>query len=229
MPLPGGTRLGAYEIVASLGAGGMGEVYRAIDTRLGREVAVKVIAERLSDDPSAVARFEREAKAVAALSHPNILALHDFGREGGVTFAVMELLQGETLAARLATEQFTWRRSVEIAAAIADGLASAHARGIVHHDLKPANVFITRDGLVKILDFGLATREPYTSHAAAGLASASAERSPESSTARSGTCRRNRSTEPPAINEATSSRSAASCTKCWQVGPRSAARRRTGR
>ncbi len=161
MALAHGARLGAYEIVERLGAGGMGEVYRARDTRLGRDVAIKVIAERLIDDPGALARFEREAQAIAALSHPNILALHDFGRDKNISYAVMELLEGETLDRRLSSERFTWRKSVEIGAAIADGLASAHARNIVHHDLKPSNIFITRDGLVKILDFGLATREPH--------------------------------------------------------------------
>ncbi len=153
-------RLGAFEILAPLGAGGMGEVYRAKDTRLGREVAVKVVSERLTDDPNALAQLEREARAVAALSHPNIVALHDFNRDNGIAFAVMELLEGEPLDRHLATEDLPWRRALEIGAAIADGLASAHAKGFVHRDLKPANIFITRDGLVKILDFGLAHRDP---------------------------------------------------------------------
>ena len=163
MTLVAGTRLAAYEILAPLGAGGMGEVYRARDTRLGREVAVKVVSARHSDDPAAVARFEQEARAVAALSHPNIVALHDFGRADGVAFAVMELLEGEPLDQLLAGSPLPWRRAIEIAAAIADGLASAHARGVVHRDLKPANIFITRDGLVKILDFGLAKQDPFGS------------------------------------------------------------------
>lgn len=161
MTLGVGTRLGAYEILAPLGAGGMGEVYRAKDTRLGREVAVKVVSERLIDDPNALRRFEREARAVAALSHPNILALHDFGRENDITFAVMELLDGEPLDRRLAREAFIWTKALEIAASISDGLASAHAKGIVHRDLKPANIFITREGHVKILDFGLAKQDPF--------------------------------------------------------------------
>src|SRR5262249_27367558 len=142
-------------------AGGMGEVYRARDTRLDRSVAIKVVSERLSEDPLALVRLEREARAVAALSHPNILALHDFGREGGTTYAVMELLDGEPLDRRLATGQLSGRAATEIAASIADGLASAHAKGIAHRDVKPANIFVTRDGVVKILDFGLAKLDPF--------------------------------------------------------------------
>ena len=157
--LAAGDRLGPYEIVAPLGAGGMGEVYRARDTRLGREVAIKIISDRIARDPRSLRRFEQEAKAVASLSHPNILAIHDFNTEDGISFAVMELLRGESLADRLAREHLSWRQSVEIAAAVADGMASAHANGIVHRDLKPANIFLTKDGQVKILDFGLAKRD----------------------------------------------------------------------
>jgi eukaryotic-like serine/threonine-protein kinase len=152
-----GARLGAYEILMPIGAGGMGEVYRASDTRLGREVAIKVITDSLVTDPDALARFEREARAIAALSHPNIVALYDVGRDNGAAFAVMELLDGESLDRRLATADLPWTAALDIAAAVADGLASAHGRGIVHRDLKPGNIFITRDGLVKIVDFGLAT------------------------------------------------------------------------
>src|SRR5262245_27771106 len=134
----------------------MGEVYRARDTRLEREGAIKVLPAPFAHDPGRRARFEREAKAVAALSHPNILAIHDCGTEQGVAFAVMELLEGETLRRRLARGAVPWRKAVEIGAAIADGLAAAHAKGIVHRDLKPDNLFLTSDGRVKILDFGLA-------------------------------------------------------------------------
>ncbi len=157
------TRLGPYEIVAPLGAGGMGEVYRARDTRLGREVAVKVLPESLASNTDRQARFGREARAVAALSHPNILAIHDYGTHGAVVYAVMELLEGETLRERLVKGPLPWREAVEMGAAIADGLAAAHAKGIVHRDLKPENLFLTNDGRVKILDFGLARVEPISS------------------------------------------------------------------
>jgi eukaryotic-like serine/threonine-protein kinase len=145
VPLTAGTVLGSYEILVPLG-GGMGEVYRARDLRLGRQVAVKVLPERLAEDPKALARFEREARAVAALSHPNLLALYDIGRSGAVAFAVLELLEGETLRSRLAAGSLPQRRAVEIALQIARGLAAAHGRGIVHRDLKPENLFLTRDG-----------------------------------------------------------------------------------
>ena len=126
MPIPAGTRLGPYEIIASIGVGGMGEVYRARDTRLDRDVAIKVLPGSVSNDPDRRARFEREAKAVAALSHPNILAIHDFGVHEGVAYAVMELLQGETLRDRLRGGAFPVRKASEIAIQIARGLAAAH-------------------------------------------------------------------------------------------------------
>jgi eukaryotic-like serine/threonine-protein kinase len=151
-----GMRLGPYEILALLGAGGMGEVYRAKDTRLNREVAVKILPQTFVQNPAALARFEREAQAIAALSHPNIRAIHDFGREGNVLYAVAELLQGQTLQERLTDGALPQRKAVEIALAIAHGLSAAHEKGIVHRDLKPANVFLTNDGGVKLLDFGLA-------------------------------------------------------------------------
>ncbi len=156
MTLSAGTRLGPYEILSPIGAGGMGEVYRAKDTRLGRDVAIKVLPERLAEDPDALSRFEREARAVAALSHPNILALHDFGREGNVAYAVTELLEGETLREALSSGPLPLRRATEYGSQIALGLAAAHEKGVVHRDLKPDNVFVTRDERVKILDFGLA-------------------------------------------------------------------------
>jgi serine/threonine protein kinase/Flp pilus assembly protein TadD len=160
MPLPSGFRLGPYEVGPPLGAGGMGEVYRARDTRLDRDVAVKVLPESIQADREALARFEREAKLVAALSHPNILAIHDVGREGDISFSVTELLEGETLRERMATGGVSLRKGLDFGRQIARGLAAAHARGIVHRDLKPENVFVTADGHVKILDFGLARREP---------------------------------------------------------------------
>src|SRR5260370_33987805 len=156
MPLSAGTCLGPYEIDALIGAGGMGEVYRARDPRLNREVAIKVLPERLVNDPQALARFESEAKAVAALSHPNILAIHDFGSDTGVCYAVTELLEGETLRSHLGRSALPWRKAVEIGIAIADGLATAHSKGIVHRDLQPENIFLTSDGRVTILDSCLA-------------------------------------------------------------------------
>ena len=178
MALTAGTRLGAYQILGPLGAGGMGEVYRAIDTRLEREVAVKVISGRLMDDPNALARFEREARTVASLSHPNIVALYDFGRENGIVFAVMELLDGEPLDRYAATEHLSWRRALEIAASVADGLASAHAKGLVHRDLKPANIFITDDGLAKLLDFGVAKEDTFRSTTQTGVPTGAADTEP---------------------------------------------------
>lgn len=154
--LPPGTQLGPYEVIAPLGVGGMGEVYEARDTRLDRRIAVKVLPPHLRDDPVALDRFRRETKAIAAISHPNILAIHDIGSEGGMHFAVTELLEGETLRKRMLDNPMEWRDAAEVAAAIAEGLAAAHHRGVVHRDLKPENIFLTRDGRVKILDFGLA-------------------------------------------------------------------------
>jgi hypothetical protein len=154
-----GTRLGPYEVLSALGAGGMGEVYRARDTKLNRDVAIKVMPANVSARSDAVARFEREARAVAALSHPNILAIHDFGTAGGVSYAVMELLEGESLGQGLADGPLPPRRAVDYAIQIARGLAAAHDKGIVHRDIKPENVFITVDGRVKILDFGLARQD----------------------------------------------------------------------
>jgi hypothetical protein len=153
-----GTRLGKYVILAPLGAGGMGEVYRARDAGLGRDVAIKVLPAGLSEDPSALARFEHEARAVAALSHPNILGIFDFGKDGDTAYAVMELLEGRSLGAEIAAGEIPVRRSVDYATKIARGLAAAHEKGILHRDLKPENVFLTRDGQVKVLDFGLAKR-----------------------------------------------------------------------
>ena len=151
-----GTTLGHYRIVDKIGEGGMGEVDRAHDERLDRDVAVKVLPASVAQDPERIARFEREAKAVAKLAHPNILEVWDYGTDNGVTYSVTELLEGETLRERLEVGALGWRKGAEIGAFIADGLAAAHGAGIIHRDLKPDNVFITSDGRVKILDFGLA-------------------------------------------------------------------------
>jgi tetratricopeptide (TPR) repeat protein/TolB-like protein len=151
-----GDRLGPYEIIAPIGAGGMGEVYRARDTRLGRDVAIKVLPAEFASDPDRLRRFEQEARAVAALDHPNILAIHDVGTHEGAPYLVTELLEGETLRDRIQAGPLPPRKAVEIGVHIAQGLAAAHEKGIVHRDLKPGNVFVTRDGQVKILDFGLA-------------------------------------------------------------------------
>jgi Tol biopolymer transport system component len=156
-----GTRLGPYEILSQLGQGGMGVVFRARDTRLDREVAVKVLPRNLAEDTDALGRFEREAKAVAALSHPNILAIHDFGQEEGSVYAAMELLEGETLRQRLADGALPVSKALEFALQIVGGMAAAHDKGIIHRDLKPENIFLVGGGggTVKILDFGLARRE----------------------------------------------------------------------
>ena len=162
MTLAAGFELGPYTILAPIGAGGMGEVYRARDRRLEREVAVKVLPESLAQRGDALARFEREAKVLAALSHPAILAIYDVGRLGGVSYVVTELLEGETLKARMDRGPLPWRAALELAMPLLDGLAAAHSRGVIHRDLKPDNIFLTRDGVVKILDFGLAAldRDP---------------------------------------------------------------------
>ena len=155
-----GARLGPYEIVAPIGAGGMGEVYCARDTRLGRDVAIKVLPGEFAADPERLRRFEQEARAVAALSHPNVLAVYDVGTHEGIPYLVTELLEGESLRDRLRAGALTVRKAVETAVQIAQGLAAAHEKGIIHRDLKPGNVFITRDGHVKILDFGIAKLAP---------------------------------------------------------------------
>jgi len=155
MALTPGTKLGPYEIVAPLGAGGMGEVYRARDTRLEREVAVKVLPANLSSDPNLRQRLEREARAVSKLSHPHICTLHDIGHQDGVEFLVMELVEGETLAQRLMKGPLPPQQTVRYASQIADALANAHKLGITHRDLKPSNVMLTKSG-AKLMDFGLA-------------------------------------------------------------------------
>src|ERR1700678_3002506 len=156
MAFSSGTKLGPYEIQSPLGAGGMGEVYRARDTRLGRDVAIKVLLGTLDKDADRLRRFEQEARTIAALNHPNILGIHDIGAHDGAPFLVSEFLEGQTLREKLVSGPLPVRRAIEYALGIALGLAAAHEKGIVHRDLKPENVFVTRDGRIKVLDFGLA-------------------------------------------------------------------------
>ena len=154
MAVLAGQMIGPYEITAQIGAGGMGEVYRARDPRLGRDVAIKVLPASFSADPDRLQRFAQEARAAAALNHPNILAIFDIGESKSAPYVVSELLEGETLRERLRAGAMSTRRSIEYGLQIARGLAAAHDKGIVHRDLKPENLFITADGRVEILDFG---------------------------------------------------------------------------
>src|SRR5882724_7920749 len=151
-----GTRLGPYEIVALIGAGGMGEVYKARDTRLNRDVAIKVLPESFAEDDDRLRRFQIEAQSAGALNHPNILAIYDIGTFQDSPYLVSELLEGESFAERLKGGKLSTARATDYARQIASGLAAAHAKGITHRDIKPDNLFLTKDGRVKILDFGLA-------------------------------------------------------------------------
>ena len=160
MSLSPGTRLGPYEILSELGAGGMGEVYRALDPRLGREVAMKVLHAEATRDPERLRRFEQEAKAAGALDHPNLLSVFDTGEHEGAPYLVFELLRGATLRSLLGPEPLPLRKAIDYGVQIARGLAAAHEKGILHRDLKPENVFVTEDERVKILDFGLAKLHP---------------------------------------------------------------------
>src|SRR5262245_2051592 len=155
MPLAAGTSLGPYQIVSPLGAGGMGEVYRARDSRLGRDVAVKVLPPRFAEHAEARARFEREARVVSGLNHPNNCVLHDLGRQGDVDYLVMELVEGESLAQRIGRGPLPIVEVMRIGAEIADALDRAHRAGVVHRDLKPANIMLSKSG-AKLMDFGLA-------------------------------------------------------------------------
>src|SRR5580700_1574925 len=172
MPLASGTRLAVYEIQAPIGAGGMGEVYRGTDTKLGRGVALKILPTAMAQDADRLARFQREARAVAALNHPNVVTLYSVEECDGVHFLTMELLEGQPLDRLIAASSLSVERIVEIASALADALSAAHEKGIVHRDLKPANVMVTHEGRVKILDFGLAKDISAESHGDASLTSA---------------------------------------------------------
>jgi serine/threonine protein kinase len=156
MAVVAGQKIGPYEVRGQIGAGGMGEVYKARDPRLGRDVAIKVLPASFSSDTDRLQRFAQEARAAAALNHPNILAIFDIGEDKGAPYVVSELLEGETLRDRLRSGALSNRKAIDFALQIAHGLTAAHEKGIVHRDLKPENLFITHDNRVKILDFGLA-------------------------------------------------------------------------
>src|SRR5262245_32799889 len=156
MPLTPATRLGPYEIIAPLGAGGMGEVYRARDPRLKRDIAIKVLPEDVASSPDRLTRFEREARAVAALNHPNIVVLYSIEEQQGIQFLTMELIEGQGLDRHVQPGGLPVARVLDFGIAISDALAAAHHKGVVHRDLKPANVMVTREGRLKVLDFGLA-------------------------------------------------------------------------
>src|SRR5262245_10545644 len=156
MPLASGTRLGPYEVLSLVGAGGMGEVYRAHDSRLGRDVAIKALPENLARDPERLARFEREARLLASLNHPNIAAIYGLEEIGGQRYLVLEYVDGETLARRLAQGALALDETLHVCREIAAGVEAAHEGGVVHRDLKPGNVMLTPAGAVKVLDFGLA-------------------------------------------------------------------------
>src|SRR5688572_4419888 len=174
MPLSTGARLGPYEILSPLGAGGMGEVYKARDTRLDRSVAVKILPESLAGDPQFRERFDREARAISQLEHPHICPLYDVGVQGGTSYLVMQLLDGETLAARLQRGALPLPQALEYAIQIADALARAPRAGIVHRDLKPGNVMLTGSG-ARLLDFGLATSRPAVNLSGSSMATVSAK------------------------------------------------------
>ena len=156
MALTPGTRLGSYDIVAPLGAGGMGEVYRARDSRLKRDVAIKILPEAFASDPDRLSRFQREAEVLASLNHGNIGAIHNIEESNGSRFLVLELIEGETLADRIHRGPLPMTEALQIAKQIAEALEAAHEKGIIHRDLKPANIKVMADGKVKVLDFGLA-------------------------------------------------------------------------
>ncbi|HEX4441244.1 MAG TPA: serine/threonine-protein kinase, partial [Thermoanaerobaculia bacterium] len=160
MTLATGTKLGPYEVLALLGAGGMGEVYRARDERLRRDVALKVLPAAIAQDADRLRRFESEARAASALNHPNIVTVHDIGTSDGTTYMAMELVDGASLRQMLAGGPLGEKKMLEVAVQVADGLAKAHSAGIVHRDMKPENVMVSKDGFVKLLDFGLA--KPFT-------------------------------------------------------------------
>ena len=216
MPLFSGTRLGPYEVLSLLGAGGMGEVYRARDAQLARDVAIKVLA-NLTSDPERLRRFEQEARAAAALNHPNILAVYQLGTHEGAPYLVSELLEGETLREQIKRSRLSARKVIDYGAQIARGLAAAHEKGIVHRDLKPENLFVSRDGRVKILDFGPC--EAHTTSGGLGVRGVHTDRrnrTGNSVWARWATCRQSRCVENASNIAPIFSLLAPSSTKCWR-------------
>ncbi len=186
MTLPVGSKLGPYEVLAPLGAGGMGEVYRARDPRLDRELAIKILPASVGKDAEFLARFQSEARAASALNHPNIVTIHDLGEAGGVSYILMELVDGKTVRELLDGGPPPLKKTLQIAAQAAEGLAAAHARGIIHRDLKPENLMLSRDGVVKILDFGLAKTTPLYAKAGEETASLRTRRDTARESARHG-------------------------------------------
>jgi eukaryotic-like serine/threonine-protein kinase len=175
MAIAAGTRLGSYEVVAQIGAGGMGEVYQAHDTKLGRNVAIKVLPAAFVNDPERLSRFQREARMLAALNHPNIATIYGLEESDGVHFLIMELVPGETLAPRVKAGPVALEEALQIAVQIAEALEAAHENSIIHRDLKPANVKVTPEGRVKVLDFGLAKATAYDSDDRLSLATTLSE------------------------------------------------------
>src|SRR6267378_8122999 len=182
MTMTSGARLGPYEIVAPIGAGGMGEVYRARDTRIGRDVAIKVLPAAFALDSDRLRRFDLEARAAGTLNHPNLVTVYDLGAVNGAPYVAMELLEGETLREKIelngSAVRLPIRKAIDYSVQIANGLAAAHEKGIVHRDLKPENIFITKDGRAKILDFGLAKLKPETDEGKTDARTAQRDTSP---------------------------------------------------
>jgi serine/threonine protein kinase len=233
MALGSGTRVGSYEIVAAIGAGGMGEVFRARDTKIGRDVALKVLPESVAADPERIARMHREAQLLAALNHPNIAAIYGFEDSGSAHALVLEFVDGETLADRISRGPIPFDEAMGIARQIAEALEEAHEHGIIHRDLKPANIKVTPDGRVKVLDFGLAKlteRATVSSGTAVGCRCPRPSPRPrwpvllESCSARQRTCRQNRQRVDRLTSAATFGHSDVFCTKSSPASGRSTAR-----
>ena len=227
MSLSPGTRLGSYEILAPIGAGGMGEVYRAKDAKLGREAAIKVLPEAMAGDPDRRQRFELEARSASALNHPNILTIYDIGQSNGTVYIAMELVEGKTLRELVASgEPVATKKLLDVAVQTAEGLAKAHSAGIVHRDLKPENLMISKDGFVKILDFGLAklTEAPLRRMSPSHRPRSRRRLNPAPSWARPATCRPSRRAGNPSTSTPTSSLWARSCTRWRPASARSSGR-----